>query len=222
MWTINPLHRNVLIMADEVLFHAPTAHTTDVRMIEQAIIIAEERFIKKALCKDFYEDFRNQKNIIVTDANIETLKVKSEIDLKSDDRLNAIELVDDMWVKKLWFEYLWKICAECVIYVATPTNYSEYTAQGEMINNPQSAVGGDGAKSATQKEVQWKMDKLLFDRIDPLLAAMHEWLCDNKAHFTLYNCKPCKCNEDGVSHKRKSGWINAYDDYNNNDSCRDD
>ncbi|MCZ2085385.1 MAG: hypothetical protein LC112_14045, partial [Flavobacteriales bacterium] len=218
MYKINPLNRNVLITADEVLFHGPTSHTADHRMIDQAIIIAEERFIKKSICKDLYEDFRNQKNAVVSSSNIATLTAGvnlfnngEPIVLQNGNIVNALELVTNSWYVKLWNEYLWKICAEVVIYTATPTNFSEYTSQGEMINNPKSILNeGQGATSAGIKEVQWKMDKILMDRIDPLIQAMHDWICENKTEFPKY-CKPCACSEDGVSYKRKSGWIhNIY------------
>jgi hypothetical protein len=214
MYSLNHLNRNVLIMADEVLFHAPTSHTADHRMIEQAIIIAEERFIRPAICRDMYDDFRNQKNVVVDNTNNATLNAATNMTLTAGQIVNALELVTNPWYKKLWNEYLWKICAEVVIYTATPTNFSEYTSQGEMINNPKSILNeGQGATSAGIKEVQWKMDKILMDRIDPLIQAMHDWICENKTEFPKY-CKPCACSEDGVSYKRKSGWIHNI--YNKN------
>lgn len=223
MYSLNPLNRFVLVTADEVLFHGATSHTTDTRQIEQAIIIAEERFVKKAICKELYEDFRSKKNVVVTSGNIATLSAATGLTLVAGDIVNAIELVASSWYKTLWSEYLWKICAECVIYTATPTNFSEYTSQGEMINNPRTVLtDGQGASSATAKEVAWKMDKMLMDRIDPLLASMHEWLCDNKANFPLYTCKSCACTEDGISTSRKSGWIHAYRNADDSNCCNDD
>lgn len=229
MYNLNPLNRNVLITAPEVLFHGPTSHEADPRMIEQAIIIAEERFIKKAICFEFYEDFRTKKNVVVTNANKAVLEPLVNVGntglpivLKIGDIVNAIEQVTDAWYKTLWFEFLWKICAECVVYIATPTNFSEYTSQGEMINNPKSLLEGSGAASATHKEVTWKMDKLLMDRIDPLIASMHEWICLNVDKFPLYKCKHCECKENGISTSRKSGWINAYRKNNKEKICCDD
>jgi hypothetical protein len=222
MYQVNPLNRKVLIMSDEVLFHGATSHTTDVRMIEQAIIIAEERFVKKSICKAFYEDFRNKKNVIVDNTNIATLSAATGVTLVAGEIVNAIELVTNAWYKTLWNEYLWKICAECVIYTATPTNFSEYTSQGEMINNPKGILSdGQGAVSASHKEVSWKMDKMLMDRIDPLLSSMHEWLCDNKEQFPLYTCRACACDEDGVSVSRKTGWVHGLYDNNSEKECCD-
>ncbi len=222
MYSLNKLNRNVLIMADEVIYHAPTAHVVDHRMIEQAIIIAEERFIKPAICKDLYEDFRNMKNVVVDNTNNATLNAATSMTLVAGQVVNAIELVTNAWYKKLWFEYLWKICAEVVIYTATPTNFSEYTSQGEMINNPKSILNeGQGSSSASQKEVQWKMDKLLMDRIDPLIQAMHDWICDNKDNFPKYTCKQC-CSVDGISYKRKTGWIHGMYSNNSEKTCCDD
>ena len=73
----------------------------------------------------------------------------------------------------------------------------------------------EGAQSATVnlKDMQWKMDKMMMDRIDPIIAALQEYLCDNITNFSLYNCRKCPCVKDnnGVSYKRKSPFIfNAY------------
>lgn len=217
MHNLNPLNRNVLISMEEVIFHGPTSQTVDGHQITQAIIIAEERFIKKAICKGLYEELRNLKNKVLTVA---------EHNFQIGDRVNAIEYVEATpiigpWYVTLWNEYLWKICAECVIYTATPTNFSTYTSQGEMVNNPKGPFDSQGAVSVSHKELTWKMDKLLMDRIDPLIAAMHEWLCDNKENFPLYDCKACACDEKGVSLNRKSGWIHIYKNSNTN-CCNDD
>lgn len=229
MYNLNNVGRNVLITGPEVLFHAATSHEADLRMIEQAIIIAEERFVKPAICKELYADFKAKKNVLVTAANNATLTTKVNegnngqpiVLINNVSIVNAIEEVTDTWYVQLWKEYLWKICAEAVIYIATPTNFSEYTSQGEIISQPKNLIlDGQGAASASHKEVQWKMDKMLMDRIDPLLSAMHEWICDNKTNFAKYTCKKCECSEDGVSYQRKSPWIFAYDD-NDKNCCND-
>jgi len=54
------------------------------------------------------------------------------------------------------------------------------------------------------------------DVIDPLLEAMHQWLCMNKKNnpklFLLYT-KPCDCDASGVSYKRKTDILtDIYDD----------
>ena len=105
----------------------------------------------------------------------------------------------------------------CVIYIATPTNFSRYTAAGEMVNNPKTlGMPGEGSGTATVdlKDMKWKMDKLLMDRIDPLIATTQEYLCDNIVNFPKYNCRKCLCDENGgTSYQRKTAWIhNIYDD----------
>lgn len=217
MYQINPLKRFVLITADEVLFHAPTSHTADKRMIEQAIIIAEERFIKPSLCPALYESIRSQKNWTVVTHSQDTANIRDSLptaflaSLSIGDIVNAIELVKDTAIVDLWNEYLWKICAECVVYTATPTNFISYTAQGEMINNPKNILSdSQGSNSANQPEVQWKMNKLLMDRIDPLINAMHNYLCANRTNFAAYTCKHCTHDKNGIQVNRKSPWVMAY------------
>lgn len=212
MYRINQLPRKVLITPDEVIQWGPTDNTVDSRNILMAIQIAEDRFIKPALCKDLYNDIRDAKNVVVTDVNKTYLEsLFTGVTLNNGQMVNAIEFVSDVY-QGLWNEYLWKLLGECVIYVATPTNWSKYTSQGEMQNNPKGVMlQGDGSMSVALKDLQWKMDKMLMDRIDPQMAAMQEYICDNIADFSLYNCHKCLKNENGISYKRKSPWIhNAY------------
>ena len=220
MYRVNPLPRKVLITTDEVIAMGPTDSSVDSRVLLHSIQIAEERFIKPALCKELYYDFRNLKNVIVTDANKTELQSKFTVSvpavtLEVGEMVNAIEQVTNTYYVELWNEYLWKIAAEAVVYIASPSNYSRFTASGEMMNNPKSITNeGGGAASVELKDMKWKLDKMLMDRIDPLIEAMHEWLCDNKANLPLYKCKKCEHDDhNGVSFKRKTAWIHAYNDH---------
>ncbi|MGN6438379.1 MAG: hypothetical protein ACTHMM_17685 [Agriterribacter sp.] len=229
---MNPLPRKVLITTDEVIRLGFTEGVVDPRQLLSAIQIAEERFIKPAICADLYYDFRNQKNIVVTTENKTDLQnkinngLKEPVTLEVGVMINAIEEVTDPWYKELWQEHLWKLTAECVIYVATPTNFMRFTAQGEMQNNPKSLTGGtegQNSASADRKDVSWKMDRIMMDRIDPLIASMQQWLCENKKEFAKYTCRECSCSEDkstGISYERKSGWIHGI--YSDKKTCCDD
>lgn len=225
MYRINPLPRKVLITTDEVIALGPVDQDANPRNLLTAIAIAEDRFIKQGIGKELYNDFREKKNVVVTAGNITTLqsKFKPGVTLNEGEMVNAIELVDNAKYVELWNEYLWSMVAECVVYIASPTNYSRHTSQGEMNNNPQvvamqQAGNGKGAASVGLKEMQWKLDQLLMNRIDPIKAAMHEWLCDNKADFPLYK-KDCGCGTNGISTARKTGWIDVYSNDKNEDEC---
>jgi hypothetical protein len=221
MYRVNPLNRNVLIMPDEVAFHADLGEY-DPKNILSAIIIAEERFIKKTVCKDLYEDFRNQKNIVVTAENKDALQTLvnagntgPQITLAVDDVVNAIEEVTNTWYKTLWNEYLWKICAECVVFISTPGRWMVSVPKGEIHNNPPSIAETRETSSGDLKDVRWKMDKILQDRIDPLLVAMQEWLCENKDEFEYFTCVDCPDDdcEDETYKNKKTGWVhNIYDE----------
>jgi hypothetical protein len=225
MYRINQLPRKVLITPDEVIALGPTHNSVDPRNILLAIQIAEDRFIKPAICKDLYNDFRNKKNVVVTEINKAFLQscFPADVTLSVGEIVNAIELVDNQDYVDLWNEQLWKLVAECVVYIATPTNFSRYTAAGEMVNNPKS-MGMDAQGSATVdlKDMKWKLDKMLMDRIDPLIAPTQEYICDNISKFPLYNCRKCECeNNNGISYKRKTGWIHMYKE-DCRDNCNDD
>lgn len=230
MYRLNPLPRKVLITSDEVISQGPTESAVSPRNLQNAIIIAEERFVKKLMCKDFYYAFREAKNVVVTDLNKSYLEglvnednSSETIALSVGEMVNSLEFVTNEFWKEWWMEFGWKITAEAVVYIATPTNYSRYTAAGEMQNNPKSITNeGGGAASTELKEVRWKMDKMLMDRLDPLIEASHEWLCDNRGNFPLYNCKSCACESDpngGVSYQRKSPWVHGIYDNDKNGCC---
>lgn len=234
MYRVNQLPRKVLIVSDEVIAWAPTSNDPDVRNIEQAIQIAEERFIKTLICKDLYNDFRDVKNVAVTDINKEYLEslFPAGTILEVGSLVNAIEFCSTLY-QTLWTEHLWKLLAECVIYVASPTNWSKYSASGEMINNPKSisADSGSGSNSVDLADIKWKMDKLLMDRIDPLIASTQEYLFDNRSYFPKYNCKQFDnfCgdntigsnvnNNSGISFQRKTAWVHGIYDRRRRGTC---
>ena len=223
MYRINPLYRNVLITTDEVIFHAPTKHTLDPRTIQQSIIIAEERFIRPALCNAFYEDLIAKKNLEITDANKEAQQLlynnskqpgAEAYNLKSDDVLNAMEYLSAE------YKTLWKLTAECVMMVSTPEAFVQFSSEGVIHNNPIAGPMTSATITTPElKSVRWIMDKKLMDRIDPLIEAMHVWLCANKNNYPLY-CKECECDANGVAYKRKSDIIlSLYDDEPQNCNC---
>lgn len=219
-----PSNRKLLTSSDEVIALAATDNNVDPRQLMAAIQIAEERFIKPMLCKDFYYDFRDKKNVTVTVLNKSFLE--SEINdgntgdsvvLEIGDIVNAIENVTNNYYVSLWYEHLWKFCAETVVYIASPTNFSRFTAQGELELKPK-VFGTDaqGSSSVDLNTMKWKMDRMMMDRIDPLIGAMDEWLFDNKSYFPLMNCRNWDfvTRPNGVSVKRKTAWIhNVYDDF---------
>lgn len=231
MFRINQLPRNVLITPDEVVAMTAIASVPGINVILQSIQTAEERFIKPAICRDLYDAFRNKKNVEVTDLNKAMLEGPQYFNTTLEDGqiANAIELVDDAWMVGLWKEHLWKLTAECVIYVATIPNWSRFTAAGEMVNNPKTITEGSGAASVDLNEIKFKLTKIQQDIIDPLIAGMKEYLIANRGYFPLFNCHRDLCrdfdeinnynNDSGVSVARKTGWIHVYDRRRNNYDC---
>lgn len=225
MYRVVNLPRKVLITTDEAIAQGPTEDNVSPRFILSAIQIAEERFVKPAIGKEMYYDFRDQKNVVVTDVNKvyleglinDELQLDTPIELEVGDIVNSLELVTNDWYVQLWKEHLWKIAAEAVVYIAIPSNYTRFTSQGQMQNNPRTLSydgQGQGSQTAELKDVKFILDKTLMDRIDPLLAGMHEWICENKEQFTNYTkLKDCKCNADGISVARKTGFVHGlYND----------
>lgn len=233
MYQANNLERKVLITPKEVIFHAPTTHTIDERSILNSIIIAESRFVAPCLGYDFYNALLDQKNVVVTTGNQSTLLTKinafetsiGETTLTTVDSIpegtiiNAWEEMATAAYKTLWKDHLWKYIAECVECVLIVPTWLQHTAQGQQKNNPE-VIGSNGQNSVTGdlKDVRYKEDKFLQDRIDPLRAAMEYYLCKNTTSFPLYTCKDTSA--DGVSLSRKSPIIHGvYDDEDVNTDC---
>jgi len=235
MYRVNPLMRNVLITTDEVIFHAPTAHTFDPRMIEHSIIIAEERFIRPAMGFDFYEALKTEKNLLITDGNKAAQQTLLEASmgtqpegvdfptLVADDIVNAFEYLSTA-NKLLWKEVLWKFTAEAVLLVAYPESFIQVESSGLVHNQPASGpMNTSGVVTPELRSVKWAMDQKLMSRIEPLRESLHLWLCKKQAEdadaYPDYE-KDCACNEDGVAYKRKSDFIlGIYDDEDDPNCC---
>lgn len=228
MYRINPLKRNVLIMTDEVIFHAPTKQTVDPRMIEQNIIVAEERLIRPALGTEFYFALIDQKNRLVTNTNKEGLQDQINSSLPSGSQAVTLTVGDvvnsqEFLIaenKVLWNQILWKLTAESVMLLALPEGFVQYGSTGAVFNQPPAGPMSASNSIVTPdlRSMKWAADKKMSDRIDPLRESMHMWICLQKADkskglYGLYQ-KPCDCDENGIAYKRKSDWVTGvYDDH---------
>lgn len=226
MFLINRLNKNVLILPQEVIFHAPAGHTYDEQTALPHIIIAEQRFIAPILGRDYYELMIAEKNKLVTVGNQATLLNQINTYLLSIGE-NPI-LVTDLPVGAivnsaaflsannliLWNEHLWKLCAEAVETVLIVPDWLRHTPQGQQMNNPE-VIGSNGQNSVTGdlKDVAFKEKKFVQDRIDPLVEAMKYFLCKNRTTYTDYKLCINADDADGVAINRKSPIIfGIYDE----------
>lgn len=219
MYQLSSLSRKTLITAREVIFHAPTPHTIDERSLWNNIIVAEMRFVAPVIGYDLYNALLAEKNLVITSGNqtaqlalINAYLTSIGEDVITVDNLpegsivNAYEYMTTAAYKTLWNDHLWKLIAECVECVAIVPTWLQHTSAGQQKNNPE-VIGGNGQGSASGdlKDVRYKEDKFVQDRIDPLTAAMKYYLCQNSTSFPLYKCTDT--DEDGVSISRKSPII---------------
>lgn len=221
MYLLNSnIGRATLITAKEVIRKAPVDQSIDSRILETSIEVAEERYIRHALGGKMYEDMTTQKNVTVTDDNLSDLqaKVGSGTTLKTGDIVNASELLSPAYLD-LWTRHLWKVVAEAVYCSSIATNYAKFTSQGMMQNNP-SVMGvsdfqGPRSASIGIKDAKWMLDKAYFDRVNPLISAMQEYICNNKVSFPLYgSLDKCRCDDSGnvISDRKSPIMLSMYDD----------
>lgn len=217
MYKLNELDRKVLITVDEVIFHAPTKHSLDPRMILQSIIVAEERFIRPEIGSAMYDYIVEQKNIIVTSGNIAALEVVSGLTLQEGQILNAVEQLNPSY-QSLWKNHMWKLTSECVIASSYPEGFAQFGSEGVIHQSPPAGLMvTSGLVTPLLGTVKWAMDKKIQDRIAPLFDSMHEYICKNKVTngYSLYRktCPEIDCNGDIEVKEKWAGLaLDMYDD----------
>lgn len=214
-YNVNNLMRNVLITPAEVMYHAPTKHTLDVRMIEQSIIIAEERWIRPELGFALYDAMATAKNITVTAGNLAAsqLLIGTQPVLVADDIINSYKLMSVSY-QALWKQYLWKLTAECVVAAAYPEAFVQFTSEGiNHTSPPAGLMVTSGSVVPLLSSAKWSLDKKVQDRIAPMISGMHGYLCKFKTDYTLYDKSCPDCNDGETKSTKWAGLaVNMYDD----------
>lgn len=239
MYSLNKLKRNVLITFEEVMFHAPTKHTLDERLISQSIIVAEERFLRTELCYDFYEALINSKNVLITEDNKDQYQTDiiaatpeddplGPIEIKVGDILNASEFLSIV-NQELWNKYLWKITAEAIVISAYPDAYVQLGSEGALHTvSPAGLQQTSGFVLPLLTSIKWAIDKKIQDRLGPLLDSMKQYLCRNKTSFPTYCKEKCPCDDETTNSKNAGVALDAYNDHewgrprNLRDACNND
>lgn len=218
MYSINPLPCNVLITPDEMnrMFEY---NSIDPNIFMAAIQIAEQQFVVPILGYNFYRDFINQKNVVVTSGNIAALQVyftPRNITLELGCIVNAIELITVSPENALlWNSVLWKYIYECVMFVALPENYAKFTSSGIQINNPNpSFIDGSAQGNSAGVSLQglkYLRDNRLLNRVSVMSDALEQFLCANYRSYPLYPT-PYKWDKGVKVESRKSGFVDIYAD----------
>lgn len=190
----------------------------------------------QAISSSLYEELIQLKNKTVTVANQAGILVEINTALTAAGKkpiavteipvgtiVNAIEWVTNTDYIELWNRFLWKLTAEAVDMLTTVPSWLRHTAQGQQKNNPE-VIGGNGQHAVTgdRKDVQFKIDIQMQERIDPLIGRMQQWICERKDKFLTYT-HPCskETNNDGVSVLRKTDWVfNAYEKPTKDRDCK--
>lgn len=224
MYRINRLSRPVLVTVDEVMAKAVVDENADIRFLLNSIEVAEERFIAPALGDAFYEDFINRKNVQVTQLNRATMlaDINASLTAAGKPTIDISQLPVGLWVNAiefcsleyqlLWNRFLWKICAEATDVMAIAPSWLRSTAQGQQLNNPKSLTSEAGSASGDRKDVEYKIDEMIQQRVYPLLARMKKWI-QERGDYPLF--KDNKKN-DGISSKTGGIIFGAYENKNPN------
>lgn len=221
MYAVNPTKRALLISPAEVLDNTSSEGVSHSKVLH-AIPIAEDRFVRQALGDEYYEALVLAKNKVMAPSDLATyqplidaaLEGTQPYAVKAGDIINASELLAAADLL-LWDQRLCKYVAECVMAVAMPENYAQFTEQGVMKSNPIAAVVGDAETKSvgvSLKDMQWLMDKAM-ERLSPLAESLHNFICKNTTNYPLYkNCVTCGGTTVATA-QRKSNWVDL-DIYN--------
>lgn len=224
MYRINDVGRNVLITVDEVIVKAAMDDKPDVKYIRNSIEVAEERYILPVLGEAFYEAFVDAKNKVVTAGNRSSLlelinasrvtagkNAIEESQLPIGTVVNSIEFVSEEY-KQLWNRYLWKVTAEAVDIIGIVPTWLRTTGQGQQMNSPQSITGTmEGAASGGRRDVMYKVEGMVQQRLNPMIERMKKWLCDKTAWYPLFDT--CNCSKyTGISNSKGGIILGIYDD----------
>lgn len=221
MYAINYIQKNVLITSSEC--QNKFGGAIDPSKWNNAIEIAEARFVLPLLGYNLYTDMCNAKNVVVTSGNIALLQSYFDaqytpagtVTLTVGMIVNAVELPTmSAAYQLLWNSNLWKYVYECVYFVALSANYAQFSAQGIMKSNPIASAIGDthtASVGISLNDVKWLEDRSLLDRINPLQTVLEQFLCTNKGSYTLYDSRRCEdCNKK--SQRTTSFILDVYDE----------
>lgn len=218
---INTLRTKVLATTDEVIFHAPTDQGVDPRTLLNNIIIAERRFVKPILGAGVYQSLIDNKNLLVTSSNKATLQTIVNADRPSDREpivLNTGDFVNsdtylNEYQQELWYNYLHKIVAECVWFVALPVNRARFNSMGVVKNYPETIAQTQESVTIDLKDLKHLLDKGLQERITPLIEDLHEYMCS--VAYPGYT-RDCGCDEKP---QKMSGVLFGLYDDDDDDKC---
>lgn len=215
MYRFNRFQRPVLIIADEVVAKM-ASEGFDLRILENSIEVAEEKYIRPLFGYRMYEDFIEQKNVTITTENRAAMLTKIntslttsgitnivEADLPVGSVINSIEEVLDENYKELWFRYLWRICAEAVDAAHTIPTWLRTTNQGQQKHNPAGFASDGKISTGSRDDIAFKLDRMVQGRIGSLVDGMKEWMSHRKAGFPYYDFPDCGILQKG----RKAGFV---------------
>jgi len=178
---------------------APLNARFDVMLISPNIQPAELRFIQPNVCKDMYEDM---------------ILVKNTVDCNYNLALGAIveKFPNNPEYETLWVSYLYGICARAAMVQSLPHIAMQTGSNGIYLNNTEFSqnAGVKGLEFLQQNDIA---------AINVLIAAMQQFICDNRTDYPLYPATEkcpcltgCSCNScKGTSPHRRGknilGWF---------------
>lgn len=172
---------------------APLNNRFDQTLISPHILPAELRYLPKLLGQDLYDDMISKQNASVSNYNINVGAIVQKFPTEA-----AYET--------LWTKYLLLFVGSIVFNQSLPYINTQVGSQGVFFNDSEFAANA-GIQGV--KYLQTENQKT----IDDLEGIIKDYLCDNKADFTLFDDKDCPCCDDcndGCGDNCHCGYWNKY------------
>lgn len=176
MATVTTLIQAAEIVNTGIVTAAPLNSRFDASKIAGVIHLAEDRFLRPIINKTFYDDLLANKNSTPSNYNIDLGPL-----VEAFPTVAAYET--------LWKQYLLPFLSRAVYFVALPEIVLQSGSNGLFLNNTEFSnnSGIDGLKFMQDTQLQH------LEKRRPFII---EYLCDNKATFTLFEDKICPCCEE--------------------------
>ena len=195
MATVTTLIQPSEVINGGIFKATPLNDRFDAAKVSPVIHLAEDRFFKTFICKEFYDDLVAQKDPIPSNYNPNCPPLQQAYPLNPDYEL-------------LWTQYLLPYLSRAVYYMALPDITLQTGSNGLFLNNTEFGTNG-GIES-----LKFMQDTQL-NNLEGRKPIIIQFLCDNQETYPLFCpegvCEECCCSGckdgSGCNDKTEHGII---------------
>lgn len=177
MATVTTLIQPKEIINQGIFKGSPLNDRFDASKIAPVIHLAEDRFFKTFICKDFYDDLIAQKDVNPSNYNANNGPLQQAFPTNPD-------------YEFLWTEYFLAYLSRAVYYMALPDITLQTGSNGLFLNNTEFSTNGGIEALKFMQDTQ-------LNNLEGRKPIIIQYLCDNQDIYTLFCpegvCQECCC-----------------------------